>query len=720
MKKQFSIINFPFSILLALALFFAGNVMADGLKKTPGFPGAEGYGMYVTGGRGGAVYHVTTLEDGSQAGTLRYALSQTGARTIVFDVSGTIHLKSALSITRGDVTVAGQTAPGDGICIADWPVTINASNVILRFLRFRLGNTYVSRSDGDGGHEGDGLGGMDGANIMVDHCTISWSIDECLSVYGNRNTTVQWCMAYQSLREAGHSKGAHGYGGMMGGGKTSYHHNLIAHHDSRTPRFVFRSGDETSKQNPTDYRNNVIYNYGKNGCYGGEEMNINIVNNYYKPGPFTQMQRESYQKRICGVGQGTHYDSEGNVSEYVWGHYYVDGNVNSKWSDVTKNNWTVGFLNQISSDLKTETYAWGSTTADTIHMTEPMPFALVTTHSAEDALQRVADYAGCSYRRDSLDRVIALDVKNGKATFSADVKTRPGIINSPEDAATDGDDAWPRLQQTAAPTDTDGDGMPDEWETANGLNPNDASDGPQLCDDGYTNLEHYLNGLVADLIEAQLEGGTLMGEDIASTGSLNPEQLDETKAISVPSDDFFDLNKVTFMQKNGSDLGNLNTNGDYTMMENLRNEQTATFVINVTQAGAYDVSFKGCTKRDGVYTTWTIESDGEKESQNKVDIANNGSWGNSVGAKWDDYSFTTSPLTEGMKKLVVTFYAEKYTANVAQIKMTMSATDGITLQQNDALKTADAAIYDLSGRRIRTDQPQRGVYVKGGKKVVVR
>jgi len=149
-------------------------------------------------------------------------------------------------------------------------------------------------------------------------------------------------MAYQSLREAGHIKGAHGYGGMMGGGRVTYHHNLLADHDSRTPRFAFRSGDDTSIETPTDYRNNVIYNYGKNGCYGGEEMEINIVNNYYKPGPFTKMQRESYQKRISGVGQGTHYNEDGSVKEYVWGHYYVNGNVNSSWADVTNDNWNIG------------------------------------------------------------------------------------------------------------------------------------------------------------------------------------------------------------------------------------------------------------------------------------------------------------------------------------------------------------------------------------------
>jgi len=702
--------------LLLFVLVLAGIAQASAYetKKTPAFPGAEGYGMYVTGGRGGKVYHVTTLEDGTGEGTLRYAVNQSGARTIVFDVSGTIHLTSALSIGNGDVTIAGQTAPGDGICIADWPVTIAGQNVILRYLRFRLGNTYVSKEDGDGGHEGDGLGGMDGANIMVDHCTISWSIDECLSVYGNRNTTVQWCMAYQSLRESGHSKGAHGYGAMMGGGKTTYHHNLLADHDSRTPRFVFRSGDETSEENPTDYRNNVIYNYGKNGCYGGEEMNINIANNYYKPGPFTKMQRESYQKRISGVGYGTHYDSDGNVSEYLWGHYYVDGNVNASWSDVTADNWTIGFINQISDASKTATYAWGDETADTIHKTEPMPFAYVTTHTAAGAYEKVVAYAGCSLHRDSLDRAIAKDVKNGTCTFSADAKTRPGIINDEEEAWTDGDDAWPRLNSEAAPVDTDGDGMPDEWETANGLDPNDASDGPVVNEDGYTNLEYYLNGLVKDITEEQSAGGELQGEDIASTGELNPEQLDESSAIEVPSEEYFDMNKVIFQQKNGSDLGNLNTSGDYTMIENLRTGQTASFIVNATKAGEYLVEFKGCTKRDNVSTKWEYTADGETETSTNVSIANNGSWGNSVGAKWDDYSFKTT-LSKGLKKLIITFSAEKYTANIAQIRMTLAESDGIS-EVIDATPEDGGMLYDLQGRRVTA--PRKGVYIQNGRKII--
>jgi len=246
-------------------------------EKQPAFPGAEGYGRYVTGGRGGKVYHVTTLEDGTQEGTLRYAVKQSGIRTVVFDVSGTIHLTSALSIVNPNITIAGQTAPGDGICVADYPFSISANNVIIRYMRFRLGNKNVTLDGADGW---DGLGATDKSNIIVDHCSVSWSIDECLSFVGCENTTVQWCIVSQSLKNSGHSKGSHGYGGNWGGAKASYHHNLMIHHDSRTPRLGPRYTTQLREQ--MDMRNNVIYNYGGNGCYGGEAMKVNIVNNYYK------------------------------------------------------------------------------------------------------------------------------------------------------------------------------------------------------------------------------------------------------------------------------------------------------------------------------------------------------------------------------------------------------------------------------------------------------
>ena len=505
------------SLFIVLALLFALHAVAQ--DETPAFPGAEGFGMYTTGGRGGDVYHVTTLEDGTQEGTFRWACNKSGARTIVFDVSGTIFLKSELKIKNGNVTIAGQTAPGDGICIANFPFVIACKNIIIRYMRFRLGNEALKENNK--AHEGDGLGGMDSQNIIIDHCSVSWSIDECLSVYGSKNITVQWCIASQSLNNAGHSKGAHGYGGNWGGSGASYHHNLMAHHISRTPRLGPRPGTQTDER--MDMRNNVIYNWIDNGCYGGEGMNVNIVNNYYKPGPETKSGTKGMRIASPGIRttEYTKHDTDNpnqwDVMWHVWGDYYVDGNVNSKYSQVTDDNWTYGIYNQI--DNSKVDYTFTEETKDTMRMEYPINYAPVTTHTAEMAFEKVLDYAGASLHRDNLDETIVSDTRNGETTYTGkDCKL--GIINSQDDLkpADAGDDwsAWPELKSETAPTDTDGDGIPDEWEKANGLNPKDAADGKQTNADGYTNLEVYMNSLVADITERQNEGGINMsGQETA-------------------------------------------------------------------------------------------------------------------------------------------------------------------------------------------------------------
>lgn len=497
-------------LALALVLPTLPALSADRQERTPAFPGAEGFGRYVTGGRGGAVYHVTNLNDSGE-GSLRWALEQNGTRTIVFDISGTIHLKSSLNIKGGNLTIAGQTAPGDGICVADYPVSIHANNVIIRYMRFRLGNKYVTENGADGW---DGLGAMDQQDIMVDHCSVSWSIDECLSIYGVKNATVQWCISSQSLQDAGHSKGSHGYGGNWGGSGITYHHNLMAHHESRVPRLGPRYTTQLDER--MDMRNNVFYNWAGNGCYGGEAMNVNIVNNYYKPGPGTAQISSTKQRRIAGIGiRTTQYVTNYTAykpTEHIWGKFYVNGNVNPKYSDVTNDNWTYGIYNQISNSDNDGLYT--QATKDTIKLGKPIDFVYVTTHSANDAYPRVLSYAGCSKVRDAVDQLIVSDTQNGKATYTGS-GNHLGIIdsqedNKPADAASDWS-AWPTLVSEIVPTDTDGDGMPDAWENAHGLNPNDATDGSIVGADGYTNLENYLNSLVADITEGQAAGGTAEG-----------------------------------------------------------------------------------------------------------------------------------------------------------------------------------------------------------------
>ena len=495
------------TILLSGLCLAATAVFAQ--EKTPAFPGAEGFGRYVSGGRGGNVYHVTSLADDGTEGTLRWALGKSGAKTIVFDVSGTIHLQSSLDIAIGNVTIAGQTAPGDGICVADYPVAIKANNVIVRYMRFRLGNKNVLLNGADGW---DAFGGMDQENIIVDHCSVSWSIDECLSVLGNKNTTVQWCLVAQSLVNSGHSKGAHGYGGNWGGSGASFHHNLIAHHGSRTPRLGPRPTTQLDER--MDMRNNVIYNFGGNGCYGGEGMTVNIVNNYYKPGPGTPTDKKGY--RIAGIGIRTNEYVEKYPAYapalHLWGKYFVTGNYNTKYSSVNNDNWTYGIINQIDASGCDGTFT--AETKDSIKLAEPMDFVATTTHSADDAYDRVLDYAGASLSRDSFDELMVSDARNGAASYTGKGLSK-GFVNSqddnrPADAADDWT-AWPTLNSTAAPVDTDGDGMPDEWEKSNGLDPSDPSDGKTIGTDGYSNLENYLNSLVAEMTEAQNAGGELLG-----------------------------------------------------------------------------------------------------------------------------------------------------------------------------------------------------------------
>ena len=495
---------------IIIIITFLGS--AVGMAQTPAFPGAEGFGMYTTGGRGGQVYHVTTLEDGTQEGTFRWACNKSGTRTIVFDVSGTIFLQSELKIKNGNVTIAGQSAPGDGICIANYPFVIACKNIIIRYMRFRLGNQALKENPS--AHEGDGLGGMDSENIIIDHCSVSWSIDECLSVYGSKNITVQWCIASQSLNNAGHSKGAHGYGGNWGGSGATYHHNLIAHHISRTPRLGPRPGTQTDER--MDMRNNVIYNWIDNGVYGGEGMNVNIVNNYYKPGPDTKTGAKGMRIASPGI-RTTEYTKHDSSSPnqwdkmwHVWGKYYVDGNVNTKYPQVTEDNWTYGIYNQIENSKVDNTFT--QETKDTMRISLPIPFETVTTHSAEEAFERVLDYAGASLYRDALDEVIVNDTRNGETTYTGK-GCKKGIINSQDDLKPEGagDDwsAWPELKSKVAPSDTDGDGMPDDWEVQHGLDPNNPEDG-KAAGSQYTNLEIYLNELVEKITTDQIAGGVVL------------------------------------------------------------------------------------------------------------------------------------------------------------------------------------------------------------------
>ena len=689
-------------VLSLLLLLCCAGVFAQ-KEKTPAFPGAEGFGRYVTGGRGGKVYHVTNLND-SGTGSLRWANQQAGPRTIVFDVSGTIHLKSALKFSP-NTTVAGQSAPGDGICLADYPVTIG-SNVIVRYMRFRLGNRYVAN------HEGDGLGSLDENNIIVDHCSVSWSIDECLSIYGGKNLTAQWCIVSQSLVNSGHTKGAHGYGGNWGGSGASFHHNLIAHHTSRTPRLGPRQGTQTDER--MDMRNNVIYNYGGNGCYGGEGMNVNIVNNYYKPGPGSPTGTKGM--RIAGVGiRTTDYckNSDGSWNGWypmwhVWGKYYVTGNVNPTYSQVTSDNWTYGMYNQIDNSKNDNTYT--QTTKDTMRLQEPIAFVSVTTHTAEQAYEQVLKYAGASLHRDQLDEIIVSDTRNKKATYTGS-GNGSGFINSQNDvkAGISGDDSpWPALAQTEAPADSDGDGMPDTWETEHGLNPADGTDGNIRDEEGYTQLERYLNALVADITAAQNEGGTAEGYTEQAT------EEDLTGAQTIPTT-ALDLDKAEITtDPSGKKAAKVLSNS----FDSFSHNDQAVFLLNCKEAGIYTFTYQAATTRNDFKLSFSIANNQtmQTEFSKTQTIANTGAW-----QTYRNYSFDAE-LTEGIKRLTMTWLSSngQYTGNVKNIAVSLKQGSGIKDVRMASPNGSQRPVYNLQGQRVDRINARPGIYIQNGRKVVVR
>lgn len=427
-------------------------------KALPAFPGAEGWGRFASGGRNGDVYAVTTLADDGP-GSLRDALrSGTGGRTVVFRVSGTILLESELLLETSRITVAGQTAPGGGICLRRFPLRIRGvSDVIIRHLRIRVGD--------EAGRPVDGLEIRDADRVVVDHCSVSWAIDEALNTWhGTRNLTVQWCLIAEPLHRSVH-RGPHGYAASLGGRRASYHHNLFAHAAGRNPSLAGGDHDHAIE---VDYRNNVVFNWQSRSC-DGKPMSVNLVNNFYKPGPATLPHVARCIARIDDTlaAYGT-FDSR----------WHIAGNVVAGAPDLSADNWRGGVLFE------------GGTSPERNREPEPFAFEPVTTQTAEKAFELVLADAGATRPvRDQLDARVVRDVATGTATNGD-----RGIIDRPADVG-----GWPILDSQPAPADADGDGMPDAWETRNGLNPQDPQDrsGHDLHA-AYTNLERYLSERAGD------------------------------------------------------------------------------------------------------------------------------------------------------------------------------------------------------------------------------
>ncbi len=449
--KTFKVGIFCFSVLLSF------NSARSAQAALPAFPGAEGFGMGAIGGRGGRVIEVTNLND-SGPGSFRAAVESGGPRIVVFRVSGYIELKSMLDINEPYITIAGQTAPGDGICLKNYGMAVHADNVIIRYLRSRPSDITKQ--------EFDAISVLDGRDIIIDHCSASWAVDEVISVVSRRpslgNVTVQWCIIAESLNCSAHHKGCHGYASLIRAGYgngVTYHHNLYAHNNGRSPR---PGNYVDSKSDPCglifDFRNNVVYNWGgKHAGYNADGQNeansitkMNFVNNYYIKG--------SNSTGSCAFEETT----TGCTA-------YFSGN----WMEGTcpKDPWSVVEMTDFTQAQK-----------DAYKQSAPVLVAPVATEDVPTAYKRVLADAGDIFPvRDAVDKRVVDSVVN---------KTG-GIINHIEEVG-----GYPTIATGTASVDSDHDGMPDKWELAVGLNPSDANDSQNDRDnDGYTNIEEYINWL---------------------------------------------------------------------------------------------------------------------------------------------------------------------------------------------------------------------------------
>ncbi|MBL1008313.1 MAG: hypothetical protein JJO71_32345 [Escherichia coli] len=567
----------------------AALMSAAALAQAPAFPGAEGHGRYVTGGRGGKVIHVTNLND-KGTGSFRAAVTGNSKKIIVFDVAGVIPLASDLTI-GSNTTILGQTAPSPGITLRYYTVRPE-DNCIIRFIRLRRGQEKDINDGADATWQRNKTG------IIFDHCSFSWSIDEVASFYDNNNFTMQWCTIAESLTNPGHSKGAHGYGGIWGGKLASFHHNFVGHLMNRGPRFngarygwtgytSNKDYDTYKWENPVqaenvDFRNCVMYN-AQGTCYGGPGGGqINIVNNYYKAGPSHSLKSKTLngikvsvssgkergsQDRITQVTVSSSGNSDKKHPEYyeMTSRYFISGNTtettkgtvtkNQDWKGVVYDKGTYTYNGERYSADKKNFYGdavahqnINGVSCVKIKMDNPVPTGEVTTHSAAEAFSKVLAYGGASLYRDEIDARYMEEAKTGTAQYKGSITLSPGIIDKVSDVngyteSTFGTTSHP------ADFDTDKDGIPDAWELANGLNPNDDSDALTYSLDGkgyYTNLEVYANSLVEDIMKQ----GNADAEN--KVDEYYPECKNPTGISQVISSYPGGIAKVTYYSLNGT------------------------------------------------------------------------------------------------------------------------------------------------------------------------
>ena len=515
------------------------------------FPTADGYGKYVTGGRGGKVYYVTRNDDCTDdelvPGTLRWAL-RSGTdepRTVLFNTSGTIYLTSKLKMNHPNVSILGQSAPGGGVCLAGYPLNITQDNVIVRYLRFRAGD-----------EPNESLTGLDLENcqrVIIDHCSMTWSMEECLTAYDTDYTTIQWCIIGEGLYNSKNSKGARSYATQWGGEHSTMHHSLITNSHSRSPRFNgVRNQDDPQGHDlhvDSEFANNVVFNWsGYNSIYGGENASteadaynrVYMINNYYRPGPSTQ--RGTTQRRYFISA------SAGNESES--GEWYLSGNkfeTSSAWAP-SATIWSDTELDKVNSDnyygfvgnsaSRAMAY-WSLSPSQSLYdnkLLKSLPYALsgLTYETADEAFAHVTAQAGASLPRyDEVDQRL-LDEAAGRRNpqfAGASLPNDYGIIDSPSDITLTEHDpqfsSYPFLGLRSGEryiVDSDCDGLPDSYETGLGLDPNNAADAAQVTANGYTHLENYLNGMADGTVDKRLYE--------TSTTKTDPNQIPATITIS--------------------------------------------------------------------------------------------------------------------------------------------------------------------------------------------